>query len=550
MNFFSNPLQVPRKVYAIQNSPIKWLLILWLTGCAIALIGLGDLPLRDFDEGTVAQVSLELSKSNGSDRLLPTIWNFPYLNKPPGLHSLIAIFIQLNSFINSTSTELPDEWVIRFIPSLISTLIIPLGGLIQLKLRPNDPTSSIATSGILLTLLPIARHGRLAMLDGSQLSAMALLWYLLISINHNQFDRLRLLGAGLSSSFLLLLKAPFIIPALSAAVIPIFWDKDLRHSYRRQPLIKWFLIGVIPGCSWHIWHGIKRGTNAFWLWGSDGAGRVLFQAGEGSDLGWKVPLIEILEGGWPWLLLWPFGLLLAWRERHSQWGKWALCTQSILLLAIFPLKTQLPWYSHPLWLPLALLCGPPISYLIHNKQISILKWKNSLTLIPFLWQSIGIILLTLGGFATIKQTLSLKPYCSFAFALGFGWTAGGWLLRQSKERWRSFGVISLLAGNIAALTLLMSSSFWLWELNENWPVNPVADLATQAPNSTLFIEGSHERPSLNWYARKRIRIMEDFSSPASILTREPEKIILMQKEKKCEIYTRQNNWSIVFCTNK
>ena len=36
-------------------------------------------------------------------------------------------------------------------------------------------SSALATSVILLTLLPVARHGRLAMLDGTQLTAMALL---------------------------------------------------------------------------------------------------------------------------------------------------------------------------------------------------------------------------------------------------------------------------------------------------------------------------------------------------------------------------------------
>ena len=33
-----------------------------------------------------------------------------------------------------------------------------------------------------------------------------------------------------------------------------------------------------------------------------------------------------------------------------------------------PLKTQLPWYSHPLWLPFALLCGVPFSWLVEKKK--------------------------------------------------------------------------------------------------------------------------------------------------------------------------------------
>ena len=119
--------------------PVLWLLILWLLACSLALTGLGELPLRDFDEGTVARVALEISNKSGIERLLPTIWGSPYLNKPPGLHLLIALAIQINRYLNPhTITQLPSETVIRIVPAILSTLVVPLGGLIQWKLRPND----------------------------------------------------------------------------------------------------------------------------------------------------------------------------------------------------------------------------------------------------------------------------------------------------------------------------------------------------------------------------------------------------------------------------
>ena len=66
---------------------------LGLAAAVLALIGLGDLPLRDFDEATVARVALELHQGLGEAPLLPTLWDKPYLNKAPGLHSLIALVI-------------------------------------------------------------------------------------------------------------------------------------------------------------------------------------------------------------------------------------------------------------------------------------------------------------------------------------------------------------------------------------------------------------------------------------------------------------------------
>ena len=152
----------------------------------LALIGLGDLPLRDFDEATVARVALELRHGLGEAPLLPTLWDKPYLNKAPGLHSLIALVISATTQHN----QLPSEWTIRLAPALLSCLVVPLGGWLQWTLRPGDRSSALATSVILLTLLPVARHGRLAMLDGTQLSAMALLWLALLQLNGSRTSAL------------------------------------------------------------------------------------------------------------------------------------------------------------------------------------------------------------------------------------------------------------------------------------------------------------------------------------------------------------------------
>ena len=220
----------------------------------LALVGLGDLPLRDFDEGIVARVAFELSQKQGPEALLPTLWDSPYLNKPPGLHWLITAAVQLNNNGEASLTRLPSNTLVRLAPAVLSTLIVPLGGLAQWHLRPNDRTSCLATAAILLTLMPVVRHGRLAMLDGPQLSAMALLWVLVLSLDRSPMDRWRALGAGLISSGMLLLKAPLLLPAAAAALIPMLWGGELRRWWR-WPLAGWFGVGLIPGLAWHLWQG-------------------------------------------------------------------------------------------------------------------------------------------------------------------------------------------------------------------------------------------------------------------------------------------------------
>ena len=83
---------------------------LGLMAAVLALIGLGDLPLRDFDEATVARVALELRHGLGEAPLLPTIWGQPYLNKAPGLHSLIALVIGTTTRPDQLPRSGPSAW--------------------------------------------------------------------------------------------------------------------------------------------------------------------------------------------------------------------------------------------------------------------------------------------------------------------------------------------------------------------------------------------------------------------------------------------------------
>ncbi len=539
---------IAQKNEGFAHPPWAGLVLLWLIACGIAIYKLGELPLRDFDEATVARVAFELSQKNGSEILLPTLWGNPYLNKPPGLHWLIALSIHLSNSGKAALYQLPNETVIRLVPALISTLIVPLGGLIQWNLLKGDKTASLSTAAILLTLLPIARHGRLAMLDGPQLSAMGFLWLQLIIIRKEKSKDRQAFWGGIACSIMLMLKAPFLLPAAFAALIPILWEGKLKRFYK-WPIAGWLSLGLSPGISWHLWHSFQRGAGALWLWSGDGATRVLFSAGEGSDLGWKVPLIELLEGGWPWLLLWPFGIALAWKDRQKTWGKWALGTQFILAITIYPLKTQLPWYSHPLWLPFSIICGATLSSLINGNHLKKSIGISGLKLVPYIWLGIGSLLLFIATISVFAPETGLDSYNKILFSAGSGWLIGAWLLTQPVKKIRCYGAITLVAGNIASLGILMGSSFWIWELNENWPVAPVAELARKASNTNVAIHESIERPSLNWYTGIRIKPLRNRKEATWVLTKNPK---LLNKENmnssiKCETTDTKENWTLLSC---
>ena len=519
------------------SSKLPWrtLIALWAVSAVLSLIGLGDVPLRDFDEATVARVALELQQGNGEAALLPTLWGNPYLNKAPGLHLIIAAVIGMNP-----STGLPDEWIIRVAPALLSTLVVPLGGWLMWTLRPGDRTSTLAMSAILMTLLPVARHGRMAMLDGTQLTVMVVLWLGLMHLSSTHQALRTGLLTGLAASAMLLLKAPLLVPAAAAGAMALAWGKEWRH-WQLPQACSGMAMGLVPGVAWHGWHALVRGQSALWLWGGDGAGRVLLDAGEGSNLGWRVPVIEMLEGGWPWLALFPMAVIWAWQLRTTRWGRWSLSLLIVLSASILPLRTQLPWYSHPLWLPVALLCAPLLAWIVNRSTTpeTSVSMRGLLSRVPLFWALMGLVLAILLGASVTPLGSALSDYRGPAAALGLGWITGGCLLTAGSIRRRQLGALSLVCGNLGALAVIFSSPLWHWELNETWPVQPVADLTTQGHGHQISIMGHDERPSLNWYAQQRI--------PRN---RADNRLRLSNKQQHhCEIVARHQQWTLTDCDN-
>ncbi|MBC1262139.1 phospholipid carrier-dependent glycosyltransferase [Synechococcus sp. BSF8S] len=493
------------------------LLGLWAVALLLALAGLGNLPLRDWDEGIVARVAFEISQASWPDTLLPTFWGSTYLNKPPGLHWLIAGVIQLWQGLGGGASARPPDWVIRLAPALVSSLLVPLIGAIQLRLRPRQPLAAVGAAAIALTLMPLARHGRLAMLDGAQLSAMALLWLgLLLATPRPRRALAGGLIAGAAGSALLLLKAPVVLPVLATGLVLRWLDRDLdRQAWMRLAL--GLALGLSVGLAWHGWHGLQRGEEALLMWGGQGLLRFTSTVEEhhGSPL---EPLLEVLEGGWPWLPLWPIGLGLAWGERRHQAGRWSLGLTLAASLTVLPMKTQLPWYSLLLWPPFCLICGPVLARLVDSGP----RPRGLLGRLPWFWALLGGVLLLAFLLASlpIPWLVGQDPWLSSARWLplpaGLGLLLGGInLVRQSPAR-RRLGLGLLLLGWCTSLLLFFLSPFWNWELNETSSVLPPAELARQAgkPGAAGDLpihmpERQGQRPSLRWYAEQEIFNLPD-----------------------------------------
>jgi len=77
----------------------------------------------------------------------------------------------------------------------------------------------------------------------------------------------------------------------------------------------------------------------------------------------------------------------------------------------------------------------------------------------------------------------------------------------------------------------VNSKFWLWEINENWDVRPVAEFISYFPDQQIYIKNSFERPSLNWYAGKRIKPFDE------------------ENQTKCKAIKETNDWDLYTCND-
>jgi 4-amino-4-deoxy-L-arabinose transferase-like glycosyltransferase len=472
----------------ILNQDHHWerLSILGLLGAAIALycLDLGNLPLRDWDEGTVAQVAREIyTAPQGSLRwLFPTLWGEPYLNKPPLMHNLIALAYQLGGV---------NEWTARLPGAILTACSVPLlYGVGREVFRLRKP--ALFSALIYLTWLPVVRHGRLAMLDGAVLCfEVMLFWCVLRSRRDVRWG----LGIGISLGLIGLTKG--IMAGLLGAIALAFLAWDTPRLLRSVYLWLGIGLGSFPVLAWYSAQWLQMGETFV----STGLIRQSFaRIWTGVDNHAAPPwyyLLELLKYGFPWLVFVGYGFKLAKENMNWSWAKLVLIWGGGYFLVVSLMVTKLPWYILPVYPALALAGGAKLAEAVSfpSSRLYPRSWTIFLVLI-----AVGT---TLGSFYfAITNSSQLSLVIIFgAVALTMGVTA--MLLEERDPQF-----IPVLAwGCYVSLLLLMSSPYWNWELNEAYAVKPVAHLIQKADIPTearIYTSFGYERPSLNFYSNRRV----------------------------------------------
>jgi 4-amino-4-deoxy-L-arabinose transferase-like glycosyltransferase len=491
-----------------QVNPISlnqlWGIGLFLAALLLFCVALGNVPLRDWDEGIVAQVAREIARGE-ADWLYPTLHGVPYLNKPPLVHLFISWMYNLGGI---------EEWTARFPSAFLTAASVPILYWLGLELF-YQRTPAIFSALVYLTLLPVVRHGRLAMLDGTVLFLMILM---VGCVLRSRRDLRYALASGLAFGFLCLTKG-LILGLLLGGIAIFFLVWDTPRLLKSRFFWLGISLGCIPVLYWYSAQWIDQGeafitTNLF-----SQSLRRIWQPVESNQGNIFYYLFEILKYSLPWLIFWIPGLYFSWQNRHFSWGKLIIVWTGVYLLAISAMSTKLPWYVLPIYPAFALAVGAYITEVWREGNRETGRWSIQLhhhpDMISPLPDKLWPIFAVLAGVSWVacfylNNLIPLIPVSGVdlplkltATALALTLTSSAFLMIQKDRQF----IIILIWGLYVSLFLFCTSIHWVWELAEDYPVKPVAELIqTHTPvNAKVYTSHPTSRPSLNFYSDRKVQ---------------------------------------------
>ncbi len=416
-----------------------WLMVLLLAAVLLFSINLGGLSLRDGDEATVAQVAKEIwSAPPGSMRWLhPTLLGEPYYNKPPLIHLLIAWAYSLGGV---------NEWTTRLPGSILTAFSVPWLYCLSREIF-RQRWVAIYSSLIYLTMLPVVRYGRLAILDGAVVTFfIIMIWCLLRS----RRDLRYCLGIGIALGLICFTQGLLGILLGAIAIVFLFWDTPRLLT----SLYFWIgiTIGILPVAGWYTMQLLHYGysfTSVVLV------NQSLTPINTGINTHNAPPwyyVMEILKWTWPWLIFLPQTARLIWTNLNLSWAKLLLVWSIVYLLLISLMSIKPPEYLLTIYPSLALAFGAELT------EIENLPVASSY---PRLWiASLSILAVVASGASiyfsagTVEKTDLQLIFAAVALTMT--------LAAILAERGNGEFLKILLWGSYISLLLLMKSNYWAW----------------------------------------------------------------------------------------
>lgn len=524
---FSDQNASSRSQFLQQWGEILILFSLLALALLLYTLDLGGVALRDWDEGIVAQVAREITQAD-LNWLYPKIQGTPYFNKPPLVHWLISLTYSIAGV---------HEWTTRLVPAILTATSVPLLYLLGKELF-HQRSASLLSACVYLTLLPMVRHGRLAMLDG-----VVICFFLMmaISVLRSRRDLRYPLITGITFSCLCLTKG-VLLGILFAIILIIFLIWDTPRLLTSQFFWGGLLLGSAPMVLWYSaqwFHYGQHFIDANLVHQS--LKRIWEPVGNHAGPPWYY-VLEILKFSTPWLFFLPQGLQLIWKNRNLSQGKFLLTWLGIYGGTISLMNTKLPWYVLPLYPALALIIGYQLNNILQQsplnlgeifsrRQISVsngyepdrvpappITSPNSSSAYPLIITLLFYLLATLAWSLLIILWIDVFPqwqlnsifdtYLTITLVfLALTFTGVGWLFRENDPQF----IPVLIWGLYLSLLFFITSPHWVWELGEDYPVKPVATIVKSytPPGQQVYTSHKFPRPSLNFYSDRAVKTAKD-----------------------------------------
>lgn len=411
-----------------------WLIILLFAALLLFSINLGGLPLRDGDEATLAQIATEMwNAPSGSMRwLYPTLAGEPYHHKPPLLHWLIAAAYALGGV---------NEWTTRLPGAVLTAFSVPLLYIIGREIF-RQRWAAIYSALIYLTMLPVVRYGRLAILDGVGVTCYLIM---MLCVLRSRRDLRYCLGIGIGMGLICLTQGLLVILLSAIAIVFLCWDTPRLFSSKYFWL--GICIGIFPVVVWYICQLLHYGysfvTASF-------INQHLSPTYTKTAPPWLY-IVEILQWTWPWLLFLPQTLRLMWENLNLSWAKLLLVWSLLYFFVISCISIKQPWYLLPIYPSLALAFGAQLAE-IENLPIG--------SSYPRLWVAGFSILAVVASAGSIYVSSSRFPQTDLQLifaSVALTMTLAAILAERGNGQFLKV----LLWGSYVSLLLLMRSNYWV-----------------------------------------------------------------------------------------
>jgi 4-amino-4-deoxy-L-arabinose transferase-like glycosyltransferase len=473
-----------------------WADVAWTAGLLIGAVvlftvNLDSLALRDWDEAIVAQIAREIARSpfESLTWLHPTeLTGQPYLNKPPLMHWLVAIAYRFGGI---------HEWTSRLPGALLTACSVPMLYQIGREIF-FQRTAAVFSALVYLTWLPVVRNGRLAMLDGAVLCFLTVMVFCLL---RSRRDLRWGLGVGISFGCICLTKGilGFLLGAIGLAFIA--WDTPrlLVSGYLWGGLA----LGFAPVAAWYgaqLYKYKELFLNTHLL--DQSLKRVSEKVGNNHGDPFFYGF-EVLKYGVPWVLFLPQGFRNAWENRNLGWAKLVLLWSGIYFAVISIMRTKLPWYVLPVYPAFALAVGSQLNRW-WSPWIAGLREYQTIAR-SRVWVAIFLVLAIAAWTLSALYTFNARPQPDVQLifsTLALTLMVTAILIARHDTQFISV----LLWGMYLTMFVFVSSNNWVWELEEAYPVKPVAAMVKHgtSPGQVIYTSYPYNRPSLNFYSERPV----------------------------------------------